>query len=56
MKTNERLANLRAASMEGDMLDRQYNSVKWYWFCEHWSKISAGMSKQKGLLQMKFIF
>ena len=56
MRTNEKLANIGAASMEGDILDRQYNLVKWYWFCEHWSKISPGISKQKVLLPIKFIF
>ena len=50
MRANERLANLGAASMEGDILDRQYNSVKWYWICEHRSKILPGISKQKVLL------
>ena len=38
VKADERLVNLGAASMEGDILGRQYNSVKWYWFCEHWIK------------------
>ena len=56
MRTNEKLANIGAASMEGDILDRQYNLVKWYWFCEHWSKISPGISNQKELLPIKFIF
>ena len=56
MRTNERLANLGAASMQGDILDRQYNLVKWYWFCEHWSKLSPGISKQKVLLPIKLIF
>ena len=56
MRTNGRLANLGTASMEGDILDRQYDSVKWYWFCEHWSKIPTGISKQKALLPMKFVF
>ena len=31
MKGGERLANLRAASVEDDILDKQYNSDKWYW-------------------------
>ena len=31
MRGDERLANLRAASVEGDILDEQYNSDKWYW-------------------------
>ena len=56
MGADERLTNLGAASMEGDILGRQYNSVKWYWFCEHWSKISPGVSKQKVLLPIKLIF
>ena len=40
--------------MEDDILNRQYNSVKWYWFCAHWSKISPGISKQKVLLLHKY--
>ena len=40
--------------MEDDILNRQYNSVKWYWFCGHWSKISPGISKQKVLLLHKY--
>ena len=28
VRADERLANLGAASMEGDILDKQYNSVK----------------------------
>ena len=55
MRTNERLANLGAASMEGDILDRQYNSVKWYWFCEHWSKISPGISNSTNTNQIHFL-
>ena len=31
MKGDERLANLRAASVEDDILDKQYNFDKWYW-------------------------
>ena len=56
MRTSERLANLGAASMEDDILDRQDNLVKWFWFCKQWSKISPGISKQKVLLPIKFIF
>ena len=41
MRKNERLSNLGATSVEGDILDRQNNSVKWYWFCENRSKNSG---------------
>ena len=35
----KRLTNLGDARMEGDILGRQYNSVKCYWFCEYGSKM-----------------
>ena len=47
VRADEKFANLGAAFMGGDILATQYNLVKWYWFCEHWSKISLGISKQK---------
>ena len=47
VRADERFANLGAAFMAGDLLATQYNLVKWYWFCEHWSKISLGISTQK---------
>ena len=56
LRADERLANLGAVYMEGDILARQYSSVKWYCFSEHWSKISPGISKQNRLLPIKSIF
>ena len=56
LRADERLANLGAVYMEGDILANKYNSVKWYCFFEHWSKISPGILKQKVLLPIKFIF
>ena len=53
---DERLANLGVVYMEGDILARRCGSVKWYWFSEHWSEISLGISKQKVSLPIKFIF
>ena len=37
VRADERLANLRVVYMEGDILARWYDFVKWYWFSEHWS-------------------
>ena len=56
LTADERLANLGAVYMERDILARQYNSVKWFWFSDHWSKTSPGISKQKVLLSIKLIF
>ena len=53
-RADERLANLGAVYMEGNILVRQYNSLKGYCFSEHLSKISPGISKQKVLLQINF--
>ena len=55
MRADERLANLGADSLEDDILDRQYSSVKWYCFYEHWSKIPPGIPKRKVVLPIKFI-
>ena len=46
VRADDRLANLRVAYMGGDILAWWYGSVKWYWFSEHWSEISLGISKQ----------
>ena len=50
------LANLGVVYMEGDVLARRHDSVKWYWFSEHWSEISLGISEQKVPLPIKSIF
>ena len=56
LRGDEWLANLGAVYMKGDILARQYKSVKWYCFSEYESKISPGISKQKVLPPIKFFY
>ena len=56
LRAEKRLANLELVYMEGNILARQYDSVKWCWFSEHWSEIPSGIWKQKVSLPTKFIF
>ena len=38
-------ANLGVVYMKGSILARQYDSVKWFWYSEHWSEIPLGIWK-----------
>ena len=56
IRADERVANLGVVYLEGDILARRYDSVKRYWFSEHWSEISLGISKQKCHYQSNLFF
>ena len=56
MRAGKILTNLGVVYIEGNILVWQYDSVRGYWFSEHWSEIPLGIWNQKVPSQIKFSF